>query len=66
MLGGLTTCVAWSLLGHPYFLGLDAAEAGVLVSATLFFTVSAWTPPVGPDTLRVFFPPRSLMEQASG
>jgi len=57
MLGGVATCVAWSLLGHPYLIGLDSAEAGVLVSAALFFAVSARTRPVGRETLRVFFPP---------
>jgi Na+/proline symporter len=56
MLGGLGTCLAWSLLGHPNLLGLDAAEAGVFVSAALFFAVSARTPPVAAETLAVFFP----------
>jgi Na+/proline symporter len=59
MLGGLTTCVVWSIAGHPYFLGLDSAEAGVLASATLFFGVSALTRPVAPEIERVFFPPPS-------
>jgi Na+/proline symporter len=57
MLGGLATCIVWSVFGHPYLLGLDSAEAGVLVSAALFFAVSGWTPPIGGDTLEVFFPP---------
>jgi Na+/proline symporter len=57
MLGGLTTCAAWSLVAHPYFLGLDPAEAGVLVSAGLFFGVSLLTRPVSSEVGRVFFPP---------
>jgi SSS family transporter len=56
MLGGLVTCVTWSLLGRPYFLGLDSAEAGVLMSAILFFAVSVWTEPVAEEKVRVFFP----------
>ncbi len=55
MLGGLTACLVWSLAAHPYFLGLDPAEAGVLVSAALFFAVSAWTRPVSATTERLFF-----------
>ena len=55
MLGGLGACVLWSVAGHPYFLRLDPAEAGVLVSAALFFAVSAWTTPVTPETKRLFF-----------
>jgi Na+/proline symporter len=55
MLGGLATCVTWSLLARPYFLGLDPAEAGVLISAALFFGVSRFTPPVGEETVRLFF-----------
>ena len=55
MLGGLAVCVVWSLAGHPYLLGLDSAEAGVLVSAALFFGVSAWTKPVTAETRRLFF-----------
>ncbi len=56
MLGGLATCVAWSVLSHPYFLGLDPAEAGVLVSAVLFAGVSVATSPVRAEVERVFFP----------
>ena len=56
MLGGLGVCVAWSLLGQPYFLGLDSAEAGVLVSVLLFVGVSVMTAPVEPGKLSVFFP----------
>ena len=59
MLGGLTTCVVWSLVGRPYFLGLDPAEVGVLVSAVLFVGVSAVTRPVGGEIERVFFPASS-------
>jgi Na+/proline symporter len=63
MLGGLTACVVWSVLGRPYFVGLDPAEAGVLVSATLFFAVSARTERVSAGALAVFFP--SLSEPAA-
>ena len=59
MLGGLTTCLVWSVVGHPYLLGLDPAEAGVLVSAALFFGVSLVTHPVGVDVEHVFFPASS-------
>jgi len=56
MLGGLATCVIWTLAGHPYLAGLDSAEAGTLVSAALFFAVSLSTRPVEDERLRVFFP----------
>jgi Na+/proline symporter len=55
MLGGMVTCLAWSRLGSPYFLGLDPAEAGVLVSAVAMFVVSLVTPPASENTLRQFF-----------
>jgi hypothetical protein len=55
MLGGMVTCLAWSRLGSPYFLGLDPAEAGVVVSAALMFTVSLRTSPASDATLRQFF-----------
>jgi Na+/proline symporter len=56
MLGGLGTCVAWTLIGSPYYLGLDPAEAGVIVSAALFVGVSMVTAPLGERGARVFFP----------
>jgi Na+/proline symporter len=59
MLGGLATCVVWSAAGNPYFIGLDPAEAGVLVSAVLFVGVSALTRPVSVEIERVFFPSAS-------
>jgi len=55
MLGGMATCLIWSRLGSPYFLGLDPAEAGVLVSALAMFPVSLMTRPASEDTLRQFF-----------
>ena len=55
MLGGMITCLVWSRLGSPYFLGLDPAEAGVVVSAALMFTVSLTTSPASAGTLRQFF-----------
>jgi SSS family transporter len=55
MLGGLLTCVVWLIQRRPYVLGLDAAEAGVLVSAALFFGVSMVTRPVPEQQLRIFF-----------
>jgi Na+/proline symporter len=65
MLGGMVTCLVWSRLGSPYFLGLDPAEAGVLVSAALMFTVSLRTSPASDATLRQFFErPRNTSELA--
>jgi Na+/proline symporter len=55
MLGGMVTCLAWSRFGSPYFLGLDPAEAGVLISGALMFTVSLTTSPASAGTLRQFF-----------
>ena len=55
MLGGMATCLVWSRLGSPYFLGLDPAEAGVLVSAAMMFAVSLLTSPASEGTLRRFF-----------
>ncbi len=55
MLGGMVTCLTWSRLGSPYFLGLDPAEAGVLVSALAMFGVSLMTAPSSETTLRQFF-----------
>jgi hypothetical protein len=51
----MVTCLAWSRLGSPYFLALDPAEAGVLVSAVLMFAVSLTTAPASDATLRQFF-----------
>jgi Na+/proline symporter len=56
MVGGLSTCILWTLVGRPYFLGLDPAEAGVLASAIAFVGVSGLTAPVAPARLGVFFP----------
>jgi SSS family transporter len=56
MIGGLSTCLLWSLSGRPYLLGLDAAEAGVFVSLVAFVGVSALTRPVSAEILRQFFP----------
>ena len=56
MVGGLSTCVVASLVGRPYFFGLDPAEAGVLASAIAFVGVSILTRPVSQDRLDVFFP----------
>ena len=56
MVGGLVTCLVWLAQRQPYVLGLDAAEAGVLVSAALFFGVSMITKPVAEENLRTFFP----------
>ena len=56
MIGGLVTCLVWLAQRRPYVLGLDAAEAGVLVSAALFFGVSMITRPVPDQQLQIFFP----------
>jgi hypothetical protein len=55
MLGGMTACLAWSRLGSPYFIGLDPAEAGVLVSAVLMIGVSLLTAPASDAAQRQFF-----------
>ena len=55
MLGGLATCVTWSLIARPLFIGLDPAEAGVLVSGALFLAVSRLTTPVREETVKLFF-----------
>jgi Na+(H+)/acetate symporter ActP len=55
MLGGGIACLTWSVVGDPYFLGLDAAEAGILAGAILIVVVSLITRPVAPEHLRVFF-----------
>lgn len=55
MAAGLSTCLAATQLGRPYVFGLDPAEAGVLVSAIAFVGVSALTPKVSAEGLRVFF-----------
>jgi Na+/proline symporter len=55
MLGGMITCLVWSQFGSPYFIGLDPAEAGVLVSAAMMFSVSLLTSPASEATLRRFF-----------
>ena len=56
MIGGLVTCLVWLAQRRPYVLGLDAAEAGVLVSAALFFGISMITKPVPDQQLAIFFP----------
>jgi Na+/proline symporter len=58
MIGGLATCVVASLNAHPYFHGLDPAEAGLLASAALFVGVSLATPPSPHEALAPFFAPR--------
>lgn len=55
MLGGMSACLLWSRYGSPYFLGLDPAEAGVLVSAGLMWAVSRVTSPASAFALRQFF-----------
>ncbi|MDP2959468.1 MAG: sodium:solute symporter family protein [Longimicrobiales bacterium] len=55
MLGGMAACLLWSRYGSPYLLGLDPAEAGVLVSAGLMWAVSRVTSPASAPTLRLFF-----------
>jgi len=55
MLGGMTACLVWSHYGTPYFLGLDPAEAGVLVSAVTMGVVSLMSSPASEPTLRQFF-----------
>jgi Na+/pantothenate symporter len=44
MIGGPAAVLIWQHFGNPYFLFLEAAEAGVLVSTGLFILVSLVTP----------------------
>jgi Na+/proline symporter len=46
MIGGPAICLTWSVFAHPYFLGLDPAEAGMLASGLLLVVGSLTTPPV--------------------
>lgn len=55
MLGGTAACLLWAKMGDPYWIGLDPAEAGVLVSAALMFGVSAITPRSSSVALETFF-----------
>jgi Na+/proline symporter len=55
MLGGMIACLAWTRYGTPYFLGLDPAEAGVLVSAAAMVVVSRASTPTTEATLLRFF-----------
>ena len=64
MIGGLVTCLVWLAQRRPYVLGLDAAEAGVLVSAALFFGVSMISKPVPDECLRPFFSPQQSIPNA--
>jgi len=57
MVGGATAYLVWYPFAHPYFLGVDPAEAGLVISIVLFLGVSAVTKASPEDTLRVFFPP---------
>jgi len=56
MVGGATAYLVWSALAHPYFLGVDPAEAGLVLSVLLFVGVSVVTKSSPDETLRVFFP----------
>jgi SSS family transporter len=56
MVGGATTYLVWTPLAHPYFLGFDPAEAGLVTSLLLFVGVSLVTKSSPEETLRVFFP----------
>ncbi|MFN8669949.1 MAG: sodium:solute symporter family protein [Gemmatimonadaceae bacterium] len=55
MLGGMVACLVWSRLGTPYWMGLDPAEAGVLVSALLMVGVSLTTAPASAEVTERFF-----------
>lgn len=55
MVGGMAACLIWTRYGTPYFLGLDPAEAGVLVSGLAMWLVSLATSPVSDATLEEFF-----------
>lgn len=64
MVGGVAACLLWNYLGHPYYLGLEAAEAGLITSTALFLVVSLLTPRVPEHCLAPFFrrtvPPRMV------
>ncbi len=65
MFGGMAACFFWAGFGKPYFLGLDAAEAGILASALLFVVVSLFTRPVPERCLRLFFRREAAGDPAS-
>lgn len=43
MVGGAAAYLLWYPISHPYFLGLDPAEAGLVINVLLFLCVSALT-----------------------
>jgi len=43
MVGGFTACLLWSLYGRPRMPDINPAQAGIVASAALYFTVSRWT-----------------------
>lgn len=55
MAGGPIAVFIWQHLGHPYFLYLEAAEAGVLISTLLFVVVSLVTPAPPDSAIAPFF-----------
>ncbi|MFN8061741.1 MAG: sodium:solute symporter family protein [Vicinamibacterales bacterium] len=65
MLGGLGTCVGWSLLGPAYPAGIDPWEIATTVSLVLFVAVSRRTAPVRQERLDVFFPADDMLSTGS-
>ena len=55
MIGGPAAVLIWQHFGNPYFLFLEAAEAGVLVSTGLFILVSLVTPSPPESATAPFF-----------
>jgi SSS family transporter len=56
MIGGATSYLVWTMLAHPYFIGIDPAEAGLVIGILLFVGVSLVTKSAPAHSLSVFFP----------
>jgi len=57
MLGGGATCLIWNRLAHPYFLGVDPVEAGLIVSVLFLIMFSLFDKPSPERCLQIFFAP---------
>jgi Na+/proline symporter len=56
MIGGALVCLLWSLRMQR-FASIDAAEAGILASVLIYFSVGIITRPISGPTLQLFFKP---------
>jgi len=61
MAGGFVGVLGWAYFAHPYFLGLEPAEAGILISLILFVAGSLLTKPENEAALEPFFGPRQSL-----